>query len=58
MPDEQKQSVADLNKGDARSLLAACAPHTAIVDGKAVTEEIEIDEADLEREIGEYAKAC
>lgn len=32
--------------------------HTAIVDGKAVTEEIEIDEADLEREIGDYAKAC
>ena len=34
--------------------------HTAIVDGKAVTEEIEIeiDEADLAREIGDYAKAC
>ena len=32
--------------------------HTAIVDGKPVTEEIEIDEADLAREIGDYAKAC
>ena len=32
--------------------------HTAIVDGKAVTEEIEIDEAELVREIGDYAKAC
>ena len=32
--------------------------HTAIVDGKAVTEEIEIDEAELDREIGDYAKAC
>ena len=32
--------------------------HAAIVDGKAVTEEIEIDEAELDREIGDYAKAC
>lgn len=31
--------------------------HTAIVDGKTI-EEIEIDEADLERILNDYAKAC